>query len=164
MNSKQNKLGRRELLQIIPIASGLVAGAGVAGRAFAAETAQPKPADAIVPVDKTVALGPYQPMSSMAVAGQPVIKGASKEFYQAGKGAFSVGVWEGEPGVVQIESYPHDECWNLLSGEVTFTNGAGKSQKFSAGDVFVLPKGYKGRVEVHSKLRKNYISFTAPRS
>ncbi len=67
------------------------------------------------------------------------------------------GVWECAPCREEIESYPVHEMMSVISGSVTLTDAEGKSETFTAGDVFFVPKGTKCTWHITETLRKFYM-------
>ena len=55
-----------------------------------------------------------------------------------------VGVWEAGQGEFILEDFPFTEYVLMLSGRVIVTEEDGTSLVFSAGDTFVIPKGWSG--------------------
>jgi uncharacterized cupin superfamily protein len=45
----------------------------------------------------------------------------------------------------------------IISGSVTLTDKKGKSEKFTAGDVFFIPKGTQCTWHITEALRKMYM-------
>jgi len=70
------------------------------------------------------------------------------------------GVWECAPCREEIDAYPVDEMMSVLSGSLTLTDADGKSEIFTAGDVFFIPKGTKVIWEITETLRKFYMIAT----
>ncbi len=67
------------------------------------------------------------------------------------------GVWESAPCKEEIESYPVHEMMTVISGSVTLTNADGKSETFTSGDTFFVPKGTKCTWHITETLRKFYF-------
>jgi uncharacterized cupin superfamily protein len=68
-----------------------------------------------------------------------------------------VGVWECTPGGWAIESRGDTESGIVLQGRARLTGADGQSRQITAGDVYVLPKGWSGRWEILEALRKVYV-------
>jgi hypothetical protein len=66
----------------------------------------------------------------------------------------AVEVCEIDPVTLQILSWPETEVIHLIKGEVTITEPNGQSSSYTAGDIFVLPKGFKGVWRQSQKLQK----------
>lgn len=73
--------------------------------------------------------------------------------------ALLVGVWDSTPyaEVFSDEGYPADEFCQVLSGSVTLTCEDGTSQTFSAGDSYIVNKGWCGEFRVNEPFRKYYV-------
>lgn len=67
------------------------------------------------------------------------------------------GVWECAPCREEIESYPVHEMMTVISGSVTLTGADGRSETFTVGDSFFVPKGTKCTWEITETLRKFYM-------
>jgi uncharacterized cupin superfamily protein len=57
--------------------------------------------------------------------------------YSSANGEFMCGTWDSTPYHRKAMRYRHYELMHLLEGEVTFTDGAGRTQTFGQGDVFL---------------------------
>jgi len=69
-----------------------------------------------------------------------------------------VGVWECTKGGFPVKKRTTTETCHILSGNATiFTDGVKSSLDLNPGDTIVLPKGWSGRWEIRSKLRKIYV-------
>ena len=55
-----------------------------------------------------------------------------------------VGVWEAGAGKTVIKNFPFTEYVLMISWKVVVTELNGQSRTFSAGDTFVIPKGWSG--------------------
>ncbi len=66
----------------------------------------------------------------------------------------AIEVCEIDPVTLQILSWPETEVINLIEGAVTVTDANGDSQSYVAGDIFVLPQGFKGVWRQAGKLSK----------
>lgn len=78
-------------------------------------------------------------------------------FFAAEDESMLSGVWECAPCREEIESYPVNEMMSVISGSVTLTDADGRSQTFTAGDVFFIPKGTKCVWHITETLRKFYM-------
>jgi len=56
-------------------------------------------------------------------------------------GNMFVGMWESTAFESEMRPFPCHEFVQLLEGEITITQGDGKTQQFVAGDVFFVPEG-----------------------
>jgi uncharacterized cupin superfamily protein len=74
-----------------------------------------------------------------------------------------VGVWEAGMGKTVIENFPFTEYVLMISGSVIVTDRDGTSRKFSAGDTFVIPKGWSGDWDVQERMKKQIVRIGAAR-
>jgi len=72
-----------------------------------------------------------------------------------------VGVWEAGAGKTVIENFPFTEYVLMISGSVIVTDKDGTSRKFSAGDTFVIPKGWSGAWDVQERMKKQIVRIGA---
>jgi uncharacterized cupin superfamily protein len=72
-----------------------------------------------------------------------------------------VGVWEAGMGKTVIENFPFTEYVLMISGIVIVTDRVGTSRKFSAGDTFVIPKGWSGDWDVQERMKKQIVRIGA---
>ncbi|WP_256660232.1 cupin domain-containing protein [Pseudomonas sp. RIT623] len=56
----------------------------------------------------------------------------------------AVEVCEIPPVELQLQGWPETEVIQLISGQVQITEANGAQQHYQAGDIFVLPQGFKG--------------------
>ena len=68
-----------------------------------------------------------------------------------------IGVWEAGAGKTDIENFPFTEYVLMISGSVIVTDKGGTSRKFSAGDTFVIPKGWSGNWDVQERMKKQIV-------
>jgi hypothetical protein len=66
----------------------------------------------------------------------------------------AVEVCEIDPVTLEILSWPETEVINLIEGAVTVTEANGDSKNYAAGDIFVLPQGFKGVWRQSGRLSK----------
>lgn len=52
-----------------------------------------------------------------------------------------VGMWQSTPFQTVMQAFPCNEFVQVLAGEITITEQAGKTHEFSSGDVFFVPQG-----------------------
>ena len=65
-------------------------------------------------------------------------------FYTDPSGVFTVGVWACDAGTLSIDNLAIDEACYLLVGEVIISDDAGNSERFVAGEAFLLKRGFVG--------------------
>jgi uncharacterized cupin superfamily protein len=63
-------------------------------------------------------------------------------------GPFFGGIWYGEPGRCDIDSFPWDEFCYMKKGRVRFVDTDGNSIEFEEGDGFLCPHEFSGYWEV----------------
>jgi uncharacterized cupin superfamily protein len=68
-----------------------------------------------------------------------------------------VGVWETGAGKTVIKDFPFTEYVLMISGSVIVTDMGGTSRKFSAGDTFVIQKGWSGDWDVQERMKKQIV-------
>ncbi len=64
--------------------------------------------------------------------------------YTDPSGVFTVGVWACDAGTLEINDLAIDEACYLISGEVVITDADGNTERFCAGDAFLLERGFVG--------------------
>lgn len=75
----------------------------------------------------------------------------------SGWGTISSGVWEATPGVTRSIKGETFEFCHILSGLVEITEQGGKTQRFAAGDSFVMKPGFVGEWKTIETVRKIYV-------
>jgi uncharacterized cupin superfamily protein len=73
---------------------------------------------------------------------------------------FLTGIWQSEVGKWGI-SYTEEEYCQILEGISILTDETGNPVTVSAGESFVIPRGFKGTWEVLEKTRKIYVIYEA---
>ena len=64
--------------------------------------------------------------------------------YTDPSGVFTVGVWACDAGTLRIEDLAIDEACYLIEGEVIITDQHGNTERFVAGEAFLLERGFVG--------------------
>ncbi len=64
--------------------------------------------------------------------------------YTDPSGVFTVGVWACDAGTLAIDDLAIDEACYLIRGEVIITDAHGNSERFVAGEAFLLERGFVG--------------------
>jgi len=77
--------------------------------------------------------------------------------YTNSKGKVRSGIWECDAYVEEMVSYPYDEFMVILSGEVKITGEDGDVEIFSAGDSWLMPRGFSGTWSQTGKVRKYFV-------
>lgn len=81
----------------------------------------------------------------------------NQTFFKTSDESILTGVWECAPCKEEIDSYPVHEMMTVISGSVTLIDADGRSETFTAGDVFFIPKGTKCTWQITETLRKFYM-------
>ena len=79
------------------------------------------------------------------------------EFHGSDDGELTVGVWECAPCKEDIAAYPCNEMMHVLAGSVTLTAPDGRSETYTTGDTFFIPKGAPCVWHITETLRKFYM-------
>lgn len=82
---------------------------------------------------------------------------ASRQLFCSNDGKLSVGVWECSPGRFLAERANNSETCHLISGRITLRGEDGQIRDLAAGDMLVLPRGWRGEWMLHETTRKLYI-------
>jgi uncharacterized cupin superfamily protein len=64
--------------------------------------------------------------------------------YTDPSGVFTVGVWACDAGTLAITDLAIDEACYLIEGEVIITDVHGNTERFIAGEAFMLKRGFIG--------------------
>jgi uncharacterized cupin superfamily protein len=78
--------------------------------------------------------------------------------YQDSSGKFFVGIWASEVGKWKVQ-YTEEEYCRMLEGQSVLTDTAGHSVTVSAGESFVVPRGFVGTWEVVVPTRKVFVVY-----
>lgn len=78
--------------------------------------------------------------------------------YSDASGRFFAGLWQSEVGKWRIR-YTEEEYCHLLQGVSVITDAQGRAVTVSAGDRFVIPRGFAGTWEVVEPTRKIYVIY-----
>lgn len=73
---------------------------------------------------------------------------------------FFVGIWRSEPGKWRI-AYTEEEYCCILQGRSIITSDSGRSFTLTAGDSFVVPRGFSGTWEVLETTTKRFVLYEA---
>jgi uncharacterized cupin superfamily protein len=96
-----------------------------------------------------------------AFASKPTsIEGEQQEatlpLWESPDGKMETGIWECTPGRFTADRSDIAEICHLLTGRVTLHNADGTSRDIGAGEMFVLPLGWRGEWTIHEQTRKIY--------
>jgi uncharacterized protein len=75
-------------------------------------------------------------------------------------GQFFTGIWHSEPGKWKI-AYTEEEYCLMLAGTSIITDTAGVANTVTAGESFVMPKGFVGTWEVVEATTKRFVIYEA---
>ncbi|SEH13882.1 Predicted enzyme of the cupin superfamily [Sphingopyxis sp. YR583] len=101
--------------------------------------------------------------AKVAGPGEPFVRGGVHSVHTSEDGAMTVGIWQGTPGTVTLTDYPSDELWYILSGTIEFADKGEGALKFSAGESFLLPRGFSGNASISGEFRKLFAMSPALR-
>jgi uncharacterized protein len=79
--------------------------------------------------------------------------------YRDPSGVFTVGVWACDAGTLAIDDLAIDEACYLLEGEVIITDADGNSERYVAGDAFLLKRGFVGTWHMPGPILKYNAMF-----
>lgn len=83
---------------------------------------------------------------------------AGTDLWVSEDGKTEIGVWECTPGTFSADRTKSAEFCHILSGSATLRNADGSGEKtVKAGDLLVLPLGWKGEWTIHEQLKKTYV-------
>jgi hypothetical protein len=71
---------------------------------------------------------------------------------------FFVGEWHSEPGKWRI-AYTEEEYCRMLEGTSVIADEAGRAVTVTAGEAFVVPRGFVGTWEVVVPTRKTFVIY-----
>lgn len=69
-------------------------------------------------------------------------------------GIFTAGVWACDAGTLRIEGLAIDEACYLIEGEVVITDCHGNTERFRAGEAFLLRQGFHGTWHMPVPIKK----------
>jgi uncharacterized cupin superfamily protein len=99
------------------------------------------------------------------LAPEKLIRGNPKQtvwmHYTDPSGQFMVGLWRSEPGLWRVR-YTEQEYCHILDGTSVLTDAAGHAVTVSAGDSFVVPRGFVGTWEVVVTTTKRFVIHEPP--
>lgn len=100
----------------------------------------PSGAQRPIEIDERPPLAPSgAPLAELLIGPAPSCRNHTD--YASANREFTCGTWDSTPYHRRAMSYRHYELMHLLEGEVTFTDGAGRTQTFRQGDVFLCEQG-----------------------
>lgn len=102
----------------------------------------------------TIDMGALTPKQTSIVGDQLE---AAKQLWASADGLMKIGIWECTPGRFTASRDTASETCHIISGRVTLHGQDGREQQLLAGDMLVLPKGWRGEWTIHEHTRKLYI-------
>ncbi len=96
---------------------------------------------------------PYEPEY-----GDLVAKG--HDYFYSADEQLGVGVWESQPGAMTFSDLTYDELMYVVEGSMVMTGVDGVTATYSAGEGFILPRGWSGTLAVpEGGVRKIWVSY-----
>ena len=75
------------------------------------------------------------------IEGEP--KGLDHAYFERASSRLKAGIWRSSPYTEWYDDYPCDEFMLVLEGHVIVENDH-FSQRYNAGDAFLIPRGFRG--------------------
>jgi uncharacterized cupin superfamily protein len=79
--------------------------------------------------------------------------------YADPSGVFTAGVWACDAGTLEIDNLAIDEACFLIEGEVVITDRFGNSERYVAGEAFLLQRGFVGTWHMPTPILKYNAMF-----
>jgi hypothetical protein len=79
--------------------------------------------------------------------------------YSDATNMLSAGVWQCDAGTLKLADLPIHEVCVLIEGEVVITSDDGRSERYAAGDAFILHKGFSGTWHMPVATKKYSIVY-----
>jgi uncharacterized cupin superfamily protein len=79
--------------------------------------------------------------------------------YTDPSGVFTAGVWACDAGTLEIDNLAIDEACFLIEGEVVITDRFGNSERYVAGEAFLLQRGFVGTWHMPKPILKYNAMF-----
>ncbi|MGB5835788.1 MAG: cupin domain-containing protein [Albidovulum sp.] len=100
-------------------------------------------------------VGSFAPKPTTLTPGQTE---AAAELWASDDGRTSIGVWECTPGTFTADRSAGAEYCHIISGSASVQNQDGSAMRsIGAGDLLVLPLGWKGQWTIHEHIKKLYV-------
>ncbi|WP_418061262.1 cupin domain-containing protein [Pimelobacter simplex] len=100
------------------------------------------------------------------VAADAIVDGDPQErehlYLTTPDGSYTVGVWEAQPYAERFDGYVGNEFCTVLRGRLTLTSDDGTTQTFTAGDSYVMEKGWSGEFRVEEPFLKSFALSVTP--
>jgi len=72
----------------------------------------------------------------------------------------TLGTWACNAGAVDIQGHAVDEACFVIRGSVTLTDSSGRSETFTTGDGFLLPRGFRGTWAQSDDFAKLFVAIS----
>lgn len=82
---------------------------------------------------------------------------AAKTLWASADGTLEVGVWECTPGRFTADRTASSELCHIISGRAEMRTLDGEVRELTAGDLLVLPQGWRGEWRLYETTRKLYV-------
>ncbi|MDJ0459854.1 cupin domain-containing protein [Arthrobacter sp. NQ7] len=99
------------------------------------------------------------PPSATPLSGDITVR--SRRAFESEDGRIASGTWETETGLSRWEFLNKGEIIHVLSGKMSVQRDGGDEVLLSAGDTAYFPIGWTGTWNVHERLRKVFVVYTA---
>ena len=90
-----------------------------------------------------------------AIEGTPAEAGQA--LWTSVDGTMKIGIWECTPGRFPSNREAASETCYIMSGRVRITNEDGSFKEIGAGEMLVLPRGWRGEWNILELTRKIYV-------
>lgn len=102
-----------------------------------------------------VDVGAFKPKPTTLTEGQTE---AANNLWTSDDEKTKIGVWECTEGRFTADRTGGAEYCHIISGRATVVNEDGSNPRdIGAGDLLILPKGWKGEWTIHEHMRKLYV-------
>lgn len=115
----------------------------------------PIPELIVLPAAPTANLGAAVPK---ATALTERVNEATLALWESDGGRAAAGVWECSSGSFESSRVGFSEVCHILEGEADLETEGGATVTVRAGDLFVMPAGWRGRWHIRTRLRKVYVT------
>ncbi|MFO1123571.1 MAG: cupin domain-containing protein [Hyphomicrobiales bacterium] len=111
-----------------------------------------------IKIDLGAKLSPSAPPSADVLL-SPVPTQHTHDVFEDTSGQLSIGIWDTTGYRRKLIDFPRHELMHLIEGSVTFTDDAGRTRTFRAGDTFFVPLGTPNAWASEGYLRKIFVIF-----
>jgi len=103
--------------------------------------------------------GEFNPKPTTLTPGQ---EEALQPLWESLDGRTKVGIWDCTEGRFTADRTEAAELCHILSGRATVINQDGGGERtVGAGDLLILPQGWRGEWIIHEEVRKTYVLIAA---